>query len=102
MNKSLYVFYFNATVGRRHSGPGNHINFSIPELKKKKDMANAISFGKLSRIFFEHAIIKYVVGEFIEVVGGEGKCHNNRNNQIQPILGMSISLKYDVLVSFVT
>lgn len=43
MNKSLYVFYLMLLwVG--DTGPGNHINFSIPELKKKKDMANAISF----------------------------------------------------------
>ena len=42
MNKSLYVFYLRLLwVG--DTGLGNHINFSIPELKKK-DVANAISF----------------------------------------------------------
>ena len=35
MNKSLYVFYLRLLwVG--DTGLGNHINFSIPELKKKK------------------------------------------------------------------
>ena len=43
MNTSLYVFYLMLLwVG--DAGLGNHIHFSIPELKKKKDEANAISF----------------------------------------------------------
>ena len=100
MNKSLYVFYLRLLwVG--DTGLGNHINFSIPELKKKR-CGKCYFFWKLSRIFFEHAIIKYVVGEFIEVVGGEGKCHNNKKQPNPTYPWMSISLKYDVLVSFVT
>ena len=84
------------------AGLGNHIHFSIPELKKKKGWGKCYFFWKLSRIFFEHAIIKYVVGELTGVVGGEGKCHSNKKQPNPTYPWISISLKFDVLASFVT
>lgn len=89
MNKSLYVYYLMLLwVG--DTGLGNH-NFSITELKKK-DVTNAISFENFQefslnmhkqRISLNMNNIKYVVGEFIGLVGGERKCHNN-NKQPDP------------------
>lgn len=90
MNKPLYAALHWKLLWVGDTEPGNHINSDIPEIKKKM-LQMLLLLKNLPRIFFDHAIMTYVVGDFIWGRDG-GNVTLARNNGIQPILKWTIPI----------